>query len=283
MAAADQLDAKLYVIPGSHPAMAARRMLELKGIPYKRVDLMPVISRGVLRALRFPSNTVPSLSIAGRRLTGSREIARELDALRPEPPLYASDPERRVAIEDAERWGEEVLQPAVRRILWNALKRNRAPLTSFAQGARLGVPIGLAVKTAAPIVAAANRMNRAGDDAVRRDLASFPGWLKRIDDWIAEGVLGAQRDPDGERLRNQPRQPSGTGAADFEAPSAADLQVGASLRLAMTLDDLRPAISERAAGELAIRAIPDFPGQVPPVLPASWLEPLRETQTASAG
>jgi glutathione S-transferase len=283
MAVADQLDAKLYVIPGSHPAMAARRMLELKGIPYKRVDLMPVISRGVLRALRFPSNTVPSLSIAGRRLTGSREIARELDALRPEPPLYPSDPERRVAIEDAERWGEEVLQPAVRRILWNALKRNRAPLASFAQGARLGVPIGLAVKTAAPIVAAANRMNRAGDDAVRRDLASFPGWLKRIDDWMAEGVLGAQRDPDGERLRNQPRQPSGTGAADFDPLSAADLQVGASLRLAMTLDDLRPAISERAAGELAIRAIPDFPGQVPPVLPASWLEPLRETQTASAG
>jgi glutathione S-transferase len=259
MAAANQLDAKLYVIPGSHPAMAARRMLELKGIPYKRVDLMPVISRGALRALRFPSNTVPSLSIAGRKLTGSREIARELDSLRPEPPLYPADPERRVAIEDAERWGEEVLQPAVRRVLWNALKRNRAPLASFAQGARLGVPTGLAVKTAAPIVAAANRMNRAGDDAVRRDLASFPGWLKRIDDWIAEGVLGS--DP----------------------PSAADLQIGASLRLAMTLDDLRPAISARPAGELALRAIPDFPGRAPPVLPASWLEPIREAQTAASG
>ena len=38
-------EATLYVIPGSHPAMAARRMLEHKGIPYKRVDLMPVISR----------------------------------------------------------------------------------------------------------------------------------------------------------------------------------------------------------------------------------------------
>ncbi|TMK75467.1 MAG: glutathione S-transferase [Actinobacteria bacterium] len=258
MAAADQLDAKLYVIPGSHPAMAARRMLELKGIPYRRVDLMPVISRGVLRGLRFPSNTVPSLSISGRKLTGSREIARELDALRPEPPLYPSDPERRVAVEDAERWGEEVLQPAVRRILWNALKRNRAPLASYAQGARLGLPIGLAVKTAAPIVAAASRMNRAGDDTVRHDLASLPGWLKRIDDWIEEGVLGS--DP----------------------PSAADLQIGASLRLAMTLDDLRPAIAERPAGELAVRAIPEFPGQAPPVLPPSWLEPVREVQAATA-
>jgi len=163
-----------------------------------------------------------------------------------------------VAVEDAERWGEEVLQPAVRRILWNALKRNRAPLASYAQGARLGLPIGLAVKTAAPIVAAAGRMNRAGDDTVRHDLASLPGWLKRIDDWIAEGVLGS--DP----------------------PTAADLQIGSSLRLAMTLDDLRRAIAERPAGELAVRAIPEFPGQAPPVLPPSWLEPVREVQAATA-
>jgi glutathione S-transferase len=258
MAAADQLDAKLYVIPGSHPAMAARRMLELKGIPYKRVDLMPVISRGVLRALRFPSNTVPSLSIAGRKLTGSREIARELDGLQPEPPLYPADKEQRVAVEDAERWGEEVLQPAVRRVLWNALRRDRQPMASYAEGARLGVPVGLAVKTGGPIVAAANRMNSADDEAVRHDLASLPGWLKRIDDWIAEGVLGA------------------------DSPSAADLQIGASLMLAMTLDDLRPSIASRPAGELAMRAIPDFPGQAPPVLPPSWLEPLRDAQPTAA-
>jgi glutathione S-transferase len=258
MAASERSDARLYVIPGSHPAMAARRMLELKGIPYRRVDLMPVISRGALRALRFPSNTVPSLAIGGRRLTGSREIARELDSIQPDPPLYPAEPERRVATEDAERWGEEVLQPAVRRILWNALKRNRAPLASYAEGARLGIPIGLAVRTAAPIVAAASRMNRADDGAVRQDLASLPGWLKRIDDWIAEGVLGS--DP----------------------PNAADLQIGASLRLAMTLDDLRPSIASRPAGELALRAIPDFPGQAPPVLPASWLEPVRESATAAA-
>ena len=257
-AAEDPLEAKLYVIPGSHPAMAAMRMLELKGIPYKRIDLMPVISRGVLRALRFPSNTVPSLMIEGRKLTGSREIARELDRLRGEPPLYPSDREERVAVEEAERWGEEVLQPAVRRILWNALQRNRAPLASYAEGARLGIPIGLAAKTAAPIVAAAKRMNGAQDQAVRTDLAAMPGWLQRVDDWIAEGVLGA------------------------EPPNAADLQVAASLRLAMTLDDLRPAIESRPAGEMAVAAIPQFPGRASPVLPPAWLEPLRATQSVTA-
>jgi glutathione S-transferase len=250
--------ATLYVIPGSHPAMAARRALELKEIPYKRVDLMPVISRGALRALRFPSNTVPSLKIDGRKLTGSREIARELDRIRPEPALYPADPDQRAAVEEAERWGHEVLQAPVRRILWNTLKRDRAPLRSYAEGAKLGVPIGLAVKTAGPIVAAAARMNSADDEVVRADLAALPAQLQQVDDWIADGVLGA--DP----------------------PNAADLQIAASLRLAMTVDDLRPAIEERPAGQMALRAIPDFPGHAPPVLPPAWLEPLRAKQGAGA-
>jgi glutathione S-transferase len=258
MAADQPLDAKLYTIPGSHPAMAARRMLELKEIPYKRVDLMPVISRGALKALRFPSNTVPSLLIGGKKITGSRDIARELDRLRPEPPLYPTEPEALVAVEDAERWGVEILQPAVRRILWNALKRDREPLRRYAEGARLGVPIGVAVKTAGPIVAAAARIHSADDGAVRADLAALPGWLRRIEDWIADGVLGS------------------------EPPNAADLQIAASVRLAMTLDDLRQPIAQRPAGELATRLIPDFPGQAPPVLPAAWLEPLVQSSQVAA-
>jgi hypothetical protein len=48
----------------------------------------------------------------------------------------------------------------------------------------------------------------------------------------------------------------------------------------MTLDDLRPAIKARPAGEMALRAIPDFPGQAPPTLPPAWLEPLRVKQAA---
>ncbi len=251
------MDVTLYVIPGSHPAMTVRRMLELKGIDYKRVDLMPVIAKGVLRALRFPAGTIPAVKIDGRRVQGSREIARELDRIVPEPPLYPPTGEERTAVESAERWGDEVLQAPIRRILWNALRRDRAPLASFSAGARLGVPVDLAVKTGgADGGRRGRRSTRRPTTTCKPTSPPCPGWLQRIDDWIADGVLGG------------------------EALNAADLQIGASLRLAMTLDDLRPAIESRPAGELAMRAFPDYPGHVPPILPAAWLEPLRQPAAA---
>ena len=85
-------EAKLYVIPGSHPSRSAMLMLDRKGIPFKRVDLMPVISKGVVRAQGFPGVTVPALKLNGRKIQGSREIARELDHIQPEPALYPADP-----------------------------------------------------------------------------------------------------------------------------------------------------------------------------------------------
>ena len=240
-------EAKLFVIPGSHPAMSARRMLELKNIPYKRIDLVPVISKGVVRAAGFPGITVPALKIDGRRVQGSREIARALDAIRPEPPLLPADAKRRASVEEAERWGDQELQSKARRIAWWALKSDRAPMESYAEGAKLGIPVGVAVKTGAPIVYLSAKFNGSTDEAVRSDLASLPADLDRIDAWIADGIL------DGENL------------------NAADLQIGASLRLLMTFDDLRPHIESRPAGKLALRAVPDFPGHTPAVLPPEWL------------
>jgi glutathione S-transferase len=233
--------------------MTARLMLERKGIEYKRVDLMPVISKLVVRLLRFPGNTVPALRIDGRRVQGSTEIAHELDRLVPEPPLYPADPDERTEVERAERWGNIDLQSAARRVLWNAIRRDRSGLESFAQGARLGIPTGLAIRTSAPIVAAAVHFNKANDENARADLAALPGMLSRIDDWIETGALGG------------------------DEPNAADLQIATSLRLLMALDDLRPAIESRPAGKMALRAVPDFPGKMPPVFPASWLEPLRDS------
>ena len=50
----------------------------------------------------------------------------------------------------------------------------------------------------------------------------------------------------------------------------------------MTLQDLRPLIAARPAGEHSKRFVPDFPGDIPPVLPAEWLEPIRAATPDSA-
>jgi glutathione S-transferase len=242
-------EAKLYVIPGSHPSWSAMLMLERKGIPYKRVDLMPVISRGVLKAQRFPGVTVPALKLNCTRIQGSREIARELDHVQPEPALFPADPEERIKVEDAEGWGDE-FQQKPRRFSWWAFKRDRAPMASYAEGGHLGIPVGLAVKTGGPIVALSARFNGATDEQVRADLSSLRDDLDRIDAWISEGTIGGPE------------------------PNAADYQLAPSLRLLMSFDDLRPYIEARPCGELATRTVPNFPGRTPQVFPPEWLEGL---------
>lgn len=248
---------RLYVIPASHPSIAAELMLRHKGIDYKRKDLMPVVSKGVLRAVGFPGVTVPALKIDGDKVQGSRQIARELERLRPEPPLFPADPERRAAVEEAERFGDEELQHPIRQLLWWGFRHDRHPMASYSEGARLGVPIGLAVKTGGPLVALSARFNEAGDENARAALARLPGLLDRVDAWIESGVLGGAQ------------------------PNVADFQIAPSLGLAMTLDDLRAAIENRPAGALARRLVPDYPGRMPPVLPPEWLAPLRGEATAA--
>jgi glutathione S-transferase len=234
-------EAKLYVIPGSHPSRTAMLMLERKGIPYKRVDLIPVVSKGVVRAQRFPGVTVPALKLNGMRVQGSTKIGHELDRIQPDPPLYPADTEKRAKVEEIEAWGDE-FQQKPRRLTWWALKRNRDPMKSYSEGAHLGVPIGLAVKTGGPIVALSARFNGSTDAKVRADLASLKDDLDRIDAWIAEGAIGGPEP---------------------------------SVRLLMSFDDLRPYIEGRPCGDLAMRVVPDFPGRTPPIFPADWITGLR--------
>lgn len=244
---------RLYTIPGSHPGAAVQMMLDRKGIPFKRIDLFPVVSRVVVKALRFPGPTVPALTIDGQRVQGSCEIARELERLRPEPALFPSDSERRAAVEEAERFGAEELQHPIRQIIWWALQRNSAPLRSYSEGARLGIPIGLAVRTAAPILYLEKRIHKATDETVRANLAVYGDMLDKVDAYIAAGTIGGNE------------------------PNAADFQIAPSIRLAMTMQDLRPLIEARPAGEFAKRVQPQIAGDFPPIFPAEWLEPLRAT------
>jgi glutathione S-transferase len=239
--------ATLLTVPASHPSFAAELMLRHKGIDYRRIDLITAAHRLLLRALRFPRGTVPALRLDGRRLQGSREISAALDALKPDHPLFPADADRRAAVIEAEAWGDDVYQPVPRRLIWASLKRDRSAIGSYLEGAKLGIPLRLAVLTSPPIVAAGARLNHATDEAIRQDLANLPGMLDHVDGLIRAGVLNG---PD---------------------LNAADFQIGTSSALLATMEDLEPLLAGRPLLEHARRVAPGYPGHQPRVFPAAWL------------
>jgi glutathione S-transferase len=139
---------KLYGVPGSHPVKGAELMLQYKGIPYKRRDLLPVASRVLTRGLGFEGNRVPALKIDGRRVQGSHDIARELDRIKPQPALFPADPAARRVVEEVEEFGDS-FQQIPRGLSWWALKREPGAQRKFLEDANLGLPmpVGLLIKT----------------------------------------------------------------------------------------------------------------------------------------
>jgi glutathione S-transferase len=238
---------RLYSQPGSHPCAAVEAALKLKSIDYDRVDLLP-LSQVIIGPLRYGGGTVPGMRLGSERLVGSRTIMRRLDALAPEPPLLpAPDDPAYASVLDAERWGDEVLQAVPRRIIDAAFLRRPAAMESYVGDAKLPLPVGL-MRPALPLTARLMAFkNKARDEAARADLAALPGQLDRIDTWIAEGLLGGER------------------------PNAADLQIGSTIRLLMSIGDVRPLVEGRPAASLA-RYFPPLAGEIDAgVLPAQWL------------
>jgi glutathione S-transferase len=221
-------------------------MLELKGVDYRSVGVLPGMQRVQMRLLGFPRGTVPGVKLDGRRVQGSRQIARALDELWPDPPLFPVDPELRHRSDEAERWGDEVLQDVPRRLFRWGLVRH-VGLRRWLSAAS-GIP--------APAVAARisglnaryyARLAHADDETVTRDLADLPSLLDRADSLLAEGVL--QVDP----------------------PNAAGLQVLCSIRALDSFSDLHTLLASRPCASAAERLFGDFPGPIPPFLPPEWL------------
>ena len=246
------MKAKVYGAPGSHPVKAAMLMLEHKGIDAKRTDLPPMAVKPLLRAMGYPGVTVPAVKLDGRKVQTTRALARELDELKPDPPLFPADPEQRAKVEEAERWADEELQPIPRRFSYSGpVRRRRSDLATFFDGPLLGLPPRAAAAIGGPLLAIGARVNKADDDAVRADIDQLPRALDRIDKLLADGVIGGLQ------------------------PNAADFQIASTVRLLMCFDDLRPAIERRPAGRFATDLVPDYSGHMPPVAPAEWLAHLR--------
>jgi glutathione S-transferase len=249
------MDAKLYVILGSHACRTGMLLLEHKGIEYEAVQLPTLLHPLALRLHGFAGNpapfrqmddrphpvlgladrmgTVPSLELDGQRVKTNREIARFLDRVRPAPPLFPSDPGHRAAVEEAELWGDEVLQMVARRLALAASLHRDGGLANRGDDGRLGPLLwhNARVRLAGARMLALFTF-RASGRVERELLAQLPGLLDRIDGWIERGVL------DGERLY------------------AADLMIAPSLALLSYRPDVRPQIEERPAGRLLDRLLP---------------------------
>jgi glutathione S-transferase len=236
----------LYGTPPSPPSHTARLMLERKGLEHRIVWLLPGLWPALLRTRGFRGGTVPALKIDGRRLQGSRVISRALEEAKPEPSLFPADPELRREVEDAERWGDEVLQDVPRRIVrWISVHR---PESRVMIAREIGVPLPrFAAWVNAPSARHLARKVDA-DGQIERAIAQVPDVLGHVDDLISRGVIGG------------------------DEPNAADFQIATSVRALLTVEDLRPATQNRPAAELAMRFMPEFGNAFPAgMLPAAWV------------
>ncbi|MFL5870418.1 MAG: hypothetical protein ACJ75R_05010 [Solirubrobacterales bacterium] len=249
-------EATLYAILGSHACRTGELMLEHKRVPYRRVNF-PTLTHPVAVRLRgFPGysshvrrfgdrpatwsirlsdrlGTVPAVRIDGERWQTNREIARGLERLEPEPPLFPADPELRREVEEAERWGDEVFQMVARRLLLAAASHGPDALHDRAADGRLGPFLWRhdGVRLAGTRFLARYTF-RANPGSEREMLDGLPGMLDRIDAWIEGGVLN------GDEL------------------NAADFMLVTSLALLCYRRDLSPGIEGRPAGELVERVLP---------------------------
>jgi glutathione S-transferase len=236
----------LHALPPSHPCMTAEAALKLKRIAYERIDFTPGEHVAKMAELYGEGNTtVPGVLIDGEPVHGSRRILARLEQLQPDPPLYPG--EQADAVREAERWGDEELQDLGRRLPWGALHFRPESLGTFGGAGPLD-PAGTDF---------AIRMGRAswkyhGITAQRLagDLAGLPAKLDHVDALACEGTIGG------------------------EEPNAADLQIGATVRVLLTVADLHPLLHDRPAERLARRWFPDYPGEIPAgAYPAGWVPP----------
>ncbi|HEY4280879.1 MAG TPA: glutathione S-transferase family protein [Conexibacter sp.] len=220
--------ATLYSLSVSPPGHSARMMLERKGVETKVVDLLPGMHPVYLWARGFRRGTVPAVRFDnGRRVETSCAISRALDELVLEQPLFPADPARRAQVEEAERWGDVVLQNLPRQLIRYALANDSELRTWFAREvAHVPLP-SVAAALNAPVARLMTRRAGADEAGARSALATLPSALDHVDALIADGTIGG------------------------EDPNAADFQIVTSVRNLMDMEDTAPLASGRPCASWA--------------------------------
>jgi len=230
-----------HALPPSHPCMTVEAALRLKGLEFERIDLAPGTHNEEMEKIYGEGNrTVPGVVIDDEPVHGSVAILRRLEELEAEPALYPDD-----AVAEAERWGDDELQDLGRRLPWGALHFRPEAMGTFGGGEPLDPP---GTDFAMGYIHQSWKYHRISAERLAEDLAGLPAKLDHIDGLAAGGVIGG------------------------DSPNAADLQIGATLRVLLTLGDVAPLIEAGAGATIARRWFPDYAGSVAAgAFPAGWV------------
>jgi glutathione S-transferase len=229
----------LHALPPSHPCMTAEAALKLKGLEYERVDLpFGSFNEEVEQVYGEGRRTVPGALFDGEPVHGSRAILARLEEIAPDPVLYPSD-----AVREAEEWGDGDLQDLGRRLPWGALHFRPESMGTMGGGGPLN-PAG--TDYAIKFTRGSWKYHGITCERLAADLAGLPEKVARIEAWLADGTLGG------------------------ETPNAADLQIGATVRVLLIVGDLRPTLAPLE--DWARGLFPNYAGDVPVgAFPAGWI------------
>jgi len=230
----------LHHTPPSHPCRAVIAALRLKGLAFEEVVLQPGAHPEAMAEVYGPDRTtVPGMLVDGEPVHGSVAILDRLEQLAPEPALIPSE-----AVREAVLWGDGELQDLGRRLPWGALHWCPQAMGTFGSAGMLD-PAG--TDYAIRFVRGAWKYHGITAQRLHEDLQALPGLLEHAEALAAEGVIGG------------------------EQATAADLQIGATLRVLLVVEDLHDLVGERLEA-IARRWFADYPGAIPAgTFPAGWV------------
>lgn len=235
----------LHVVPPSHPCMTVRAALDLKQLEYEVVTLDMGRHSGQVEAIYGEGHrTVPGMIVDGEQIHGSTAILARLEELAPEKPLY---PEAIAdSVRAAELWADGDLQDLGRRLPWGALYFRPESMGTFGGAGPLD-PAG--VDFAMKFIHGTWKFHGITAQRLADDLTGLPAMIETIEGFASDGLI------------------------DGEQPTAADLQIGSTIRVLLTIADLHPVFAGTAAERIARRYFPDYDGLVPAgAFPAGWVK-----------
>jgi glutathione S-transferase len=234
----------LHALPPSHPCAAVAAALDHKGVEYEWVNLdFGKHNEQITEIYGEGAKTVPGVTFGDEAVHGSTAIFMRLEELVPENPLYPEGIADEVRA--AEIWGDGQLQDLGRRIPWGAL---------YFRPERLGRMNGVdeldpaGTDFAMRFIRSTWKYHGLSSVQIAQDLKDLPGLLEEIESFAERGLV------------------------DGETPTAADFQIGSTIRVLRSIGDLAPMFAGTAAERIAEKNFEAYGEFVPAgAFPASWL------------